>query len=202
MHDVDNDLLISLKSGDLAAFEKFYIEFHPKLFAFSRKFIDDSETAKDILQEVFFDFWTQRSVIDIKTSVQSYLFRMLHNRCLNHIRSRKIHEKYVDYSENKLKEAELAFYDYGLDNYTSIFFLEMQDILEKSIQSLPESCRQIFLLSRNEGLTSKEIANQLNISIRTVENQIYRSLKIIKEDLKDYLLLAPLIFSIVFHHNL
>ena len=201
MPDINIDLLAKLKSGDLVAFEKFYIEFHPKLFAFSRKFIDDIETAKDILQEVFFDFWEKRNVVDIRTSVQSYLFRMLHNRCLNYIRDQKIHQKYVDYTEVKLKEAELAFFDNDSENHTSIFFLEMETILEKSIQSLPESCRQIFHLSRKDGLTNKDIADQLHISLRTVENQIYRALKIIREDMKDYLPLLPFVLSVLFRHN-
>jgi RNA polymerase sigma-70 factor, ECF subfamily len=199
MPNVENDLMAKLKSGDLAAFKRFYIDHHPRLFAFSKKIIDDKETAKDILQEVFFEFWQQRNIIDIKVSVQSYLFKMLHNKCLNHLRTLKIHQKYVAHSEIKLKEAELAFFNNDTDGHTSIFFLELELLLEKSIASLPNSCRQIFLLSRKEGLGNKEVAERLNISVRTVENQIYRALKIIKEDLKDYLPLLPYIFAKLFH---
>jgi RNA polymerase sigma-70 factor (ECF subfamily) len=95
----------------------------------------------------------------------------------------------------KLKEAELLYFDQDMEVHKSIFFREIEEIYYSSLESLPESCREIFLLSRKEGLSNKEIAEKLDISVRTVENQIYRALKVLKTNLKDYLPLFPLLFS-------
>jgi RNA polymerase sigma-70 factor (ECF subfamily) len=116
---------------------------------------------------------------------------MIHNKCLNQVRDQKIHDRYTNYTELKLKEAEILFYDEDPESYKSIFFLEIEQIVKKSILDLPEGCREIIVLSRMEGLSNKEIAGKLAISVRTVENQIYRALKILKENLKEYLSLLP-----------
>jgi RNA polymerase sigma-70 factor (ECF subfamily) len=166
----------------------------PRLFAFSRKFIDDKEVARDIVQEIFFEFWENRFRTVIKSSLSAYLFKILHNKCLNYIRDSKVHGKYTSYVDLKLKEAELMFFDEDQGCYTSIFFKEIEEIFNSSVNSMPETCRQIFIMSRIDGLSNKEIADKLNISVRTVENQIYRALKTLKENLKDYLFLVPIFF--------
>ena len=183
----ENDLLLQIKQGSMDAFERLYFDMQPRMFAFSRKFIEDREVARDIIQEIFFEFWENRLVTDIKTSVNAYLFKVLHNKCLNHIRDSKVRGRYVSYVDIKLREAELLFFDEDQESYKSIFLKEIEEILNASIENLPEGCREVFILSRNQGLSNKEIADQLNISVRTVENQIYRALKILKTNLKDYL---------------
>ncbi|HEX3006369.1 MAG TPA: RNA polymerase sigma-70 factor [Bacteroidales bacterium] len=189
--DQEDDLLLKIKEGDLIAFEELYFNMQPRLYAFSRKFIDDSEMSRDIIQEIFFEFWVNRKTLLINSSLNAYLFRTLHNKCLNHIRSQKVHERYSSYVDIKLKEAELLYFDQDQEGYKSIFLKEIQEIVNTSMQSLPESCREIFLMSRLEGLSNKEIAEKLHLSTRTVENQIYRALKILKVNLKDYLLAFP-----------
>jgi RNA polymerase sigma-70 factor (ECF subfamily) len=189
-----DDLITQIQNGNATAFEKLYFNMQPRLFGFSRKFIDDSEVARDIIQEIFFEFWENRKIIIIKTSVNAYFFRILHNKCLNYIRNKKVQDKYVGYMDIKLKEAELLFFDQDQESYKSIFFKEIEDIYRISAENLPESCREIFVLSRRIGLSNKEIADQLSISVRTVENQIYRALKILKVKLKDYLCLLPILF--------
>lgn len=191
----ENDLFKRVQRGDIDAFEKLYVDMHPRLYAFSRKFIDDNELARDLVQEIFSDLWENRQLTSIKTSVSAYLFRMLHNRCLNYIRDKKVRDKYSSYMDIKLKEAELFFFDQDQESYKSIFFKEVEEIYKTSIQNLPEGCRQIFLLSRMHGLSNKEIAEKLDISVRTVENQIYRALKTLKENLKDYLVLFPFLLG-------
>lgn len=195
----ENDLLNQIRYGNINAFEKLYFNMQPRLYAYSRKFIDDRELSRDIVQEIFFEFWENRQTMIIKSSVKAYLFRTLHNKCLNYIRDQKIHEKYSSYVDIKLKEAELFFFDQNQEGYKSIFFEEVQEIFQASMQNLPESCREIFLLSRVKGFSNNEIATKLNISVRTVENQIYRALKTLKVNLKDYLPLFPLLFSRIFY---
>lgn len=191
----EGDLLLQIQNGDMNAFEELYFNMQPRLFAFSKKFIENNEIARDIVQEIFFEFWENRRTTTIKSSVNAYLFRTLHNKCLNYIRDLKVREKYSSYVDIKLKEAELFFFDQEQDSYKSIFFKEVQEIFNESMKNLPDSCREIFVLSRMKGLSNKEIADQLNISVRTVENQIYRALKVLKVSLKDYLPLLPFLFS-------
>ncbi len=192
----DNDLLLRIQQGSMSAFETLYFDMQPRLFAFSRKFIEDKEVARDIIQEIFFEFWEKRFVTEIKTSVNAYLFKILHNKCLNYIRNNKVQGRYVDFIDIKFKEAELLFFDQDQESYKSIFLKEIEEICKASIEHLPDNCREIFILSREYGLSNKEIADKLEISIRTVENQIYRALKILKTNLKDYLYFVSFFLNI------
>lgn len=195
----ENILFLQIQKGNLKAFETLYFDMQPRLFAFSRKFIDDIEICRDIVQEIFHELWENRQTTFIKTSVKAYLFRVLHNKCLNYIRDRKVEEKYVSFVDFKLKETELLFYNQDWEGYKSIFFQEVLQIFKKSMEELPEGCREVMLLSRVEGLSNKEIAEKLDISLRTVENQIYRALKILKVNLKDYLPLFLYFLSNMFN---
>jgi len=189
----ENDMLEQIKQGNMDAFKKLYFDLQPRLYAFSRKFIDNIEQAKDAVQDVFLEFWERRQAIDVQISVRSYLFAMIQNKCLNLIRTQKQLDRYNSYAEIKLKEAELYFYQDDQTAYKNIFFKEIENIFDKSVDELPDNQREIFVLSRQEGLSNKEIAEKLDISVRTVENHIYRSLKRLKENLKDFYMLMPLL---------
>jgi RNA polymerase sigma-70 factor (ECF subfamily) len=195
----ENILFLQIQKGNLKAFETLYFDMQPRLFAFSRKFIDDIEICRDIVQEIFHELWENRQTTLIKTSVKAYLFRVLHNKCLNHIRDKKVQDKYISYVDFKLKETELLFFNQDWEGYKSIFFQEVLQIFKKSMEELPEGCREVMLMSRVEGLSNKEIAEKLDISLRTVENQIYRALKILKVNLKDYLPLFLYLLSGIFN---
>lgn len=195
----ENILFLQIQKGNLKAFETLYFDMQPRLFAFSRKFIDDIEICSDIVQEIFHELWENRQTTFIKTSVKAYLFRVLHNKCLNHIRDKKVQDKYISYVDFKLKETELLFFNQDWEGYKSIFFQEVLQIFKRSMEELPEGCREVMLMSRVEGLSNKEIAEKLDISLRTVENQIYRALKILKVNLKDYLPLFLYFLSNMFN---
>lgn len=183
----EGEIIKKLKLGDIAIFEQLYKEMQPRLFAFARKFTSDSDSARDLVQEVFIDLWDRIADLQINSSVRSYLFSMVHNKCLNQIRSQKVHNKYTSYTEIKIKEAELFYFDANESVHSSIFMKDIQEILDKQISELPEGCREVFKMSRIEGLENKQIAEKLDLSVRTVENQIYRALKVLKESLSDYL---------------
>jgi RNA polymerase sigma-70 factor, ECF subfamily len=183
----EQDVITKIRAGDVDSFETIYLDLHPKLYAFCRKYVDDIELAKDIVQDVFFCFWEKRLFLQINTSVSAYLFQMLHNRCLNHLRNEKIKLRYRNSIKLKLKEIELNYFDELQESHVSIYFKDIEAILKKSIEALPDSCRSVFSMSRIEGIDNKTIAERLNISIRTVEHQNYRALKILKEQLRDYL---------------
>jgi RNA polymerase sigma-70 factor (ECF subfamily) len=198
MPKTEIEIFRSIQKGDITSFELLYMEMQPKMYAFSRKFIDNPEEARDVVQEVFSEFWERKTKLDIKSSLKSYLFSMLHNKCLNIIRDKKTHERYASYAELKIKEAELLHYNAAFESHSSIYLTDINTLLDKGIQDLPENCREIFILSRIKGLDNKQIADQLNLSIRTVENQIYRALKSLKENLADYLTIICLLLVTIF----
>lgn len=192
----EGEIIAKLKSGNIEVFEMLYKEMQPRLFAFARKFTNDPDSARDLVQEVFIDLWDKIADLQINSSVRAYLFSMVHNKCLNQIRSQKVHDKYASYTEIKLKESELFYFDANEAVHSSIFLKDIQQILDKGINQLPEGCREVFKMSRLEGLENKQIAEKLDLSVRTVENQIYRALRVLKESLSDYLMLFIAIFFI------
>jgi RNA polymerase sigma-70 factor (ECF subfamily) len=166
----------------------------PPLFAFCCKYVDDKELARDFVQECFIGLWENFGSVDL--SHESYLFTSVRNRCLSHIRSRKAYVEYEEFVKLRLREIE--FHPETPEPLTDLYLRELNEVLHNSIEKLPNKCRQIFRMSRYEGLKNQEIAERLNISVRTVETQIYNALKILKDDLKDYLpayLIIFLLFS-------
>ncbi|MBK8806884.1 MAG: RNA polymerase sigma-70 factor [Bacteroidales bacterium] len=121
----------------------------------------------------FIGLWEKRSSIDRIDSLKSYLYRSVHNRCLNHLRNSK---KFIDDSDAAFLE-----FDSGTDNLQAIEAIELEVLISKTILSLPEKCRKVFELSRFEGMKYSEIAQSLDISIKTVEIHISKALKILRE---------------------
>lgn len=179
----DNKIIELIKQGDIVAFNTLFKSVYLPLYIHCRKFIADPEEAKDILQNVFLRFWEKREEIDIHTSLNAYLYRAIQNECLNYLRSTRTIEtsQYESLGADKQEAVE------DNDPYSELSMLEIEAITEKTIEELPDQCKSIFKLSRVNGLKNQEIANKLDISVRTVETQIYRALKILKSRLKDYL---------------
>jgi RNA polymerase sigma-70 factor (ECF subfamily) len=175
---------------DVKEFERIFHRLQPRLYAYCCKYIDDTEQAKDIVQECFVNLWDNHA--EITVSYSSYLFRAVHNRCISHFRSLKIHTDYETSVKQKLKEIEIhPETPYPL---TELYLKEINELLQHCVEKLPEKCRLVFMMSRYQGMKSQEIADELGISIRTVDAQIYHALKIIKEELRDYLPLVVLLF--------
>lgn len=168
---------------DVKEFEWIFYRLQPRLYAYCCKYIDDSELAKDIVQECFVNLWDNR--IEITVSYESYLFRAVHNSCISYFRSLRIHSDYETSIRQKLKEMEI--YSETPYSLTELYMKEINELLQQCMEKLPEKCRIIFMMSRYQGMKNKEIAAELGISVRTVDAQIYHALKIIKEELKEYL---------------
>ncbi len=159
-------------------FEQLFRDYFPPLMAFARKILVDEDDAREVVHLVFINLWEKRNEIDLSTSLKPYLFTSVHNRSLNVIRDRK-----------KFSSGEVPEVAGEWDVSAQIESMELEGKIREVIDSLPEKCREIFEMNRFEGLKYGEIANKLDISIRTVENQISKALKILKEQLAKYLTL-------------
>jgi RNA polymerase sigma-70 factor (ECF subfamily) len=159
-------------------FEQLFRDFFPPLMAFARKILVDEDDARDVVQQVFINLWEKRSDLDLSTSLKSYLFTSVHHRSLNVIRDRK-----------KFSVGEVPEVAGEWDVSAQIESMELEGKIREAIDSLPEKCREIFEMNRFEGLKYGEIASKLGISIKTVENQMSKALKILREQLGKYLTL-------------
>jgi RNA polymerase sigma-70 factor, ECF subfamily len=174
-----------------AMFDDLFKQYSKSLFYYAAKFVEN-EVARDIVQDIFLKLWSEQA-IPVRQSLNALLFTMARNLCLQHLEKQKVRSKYLDASRLQLKEEELHYY---MDERTSLIEQEMEQKLKAVLDGLPDRCRQIFILSRFENKKNKEIAEELNISVKAVEKQITKALSTIREEMKDYL---PLLMFLSAH---
>ena len=161
---------------DHREFEELFRNYFTPLMAFSRRILGDEEDAREVVHQVFINLWEKRRELDLSTSLKSYLFTSVNNRSLNVIRDRK------KFSSEEVPERAGEW-----DVSTQMEAMELEEKIRAAIDTLPERCREIFELNRFEGLKYSEIATQLDISVKTVENQMTKALKLLREQLGKYL---------------
>ncbi len=174
----EKELYQRLKEGDERAFNTLFQKYYSSMCHFARQFLNDSEMAEETVQDMFVRIWEKRESLNIESSVKHYLFRSVRNQCLNQIQHQKIRKQYA----SMVKES--AHQDIDPDQY----YLEVDLLkrIEKSIDALPVKRQEIFRLSREQGMKYKEIAEELKISVKTVEAQMGLALKHLREDLKEF----------------
>ena len=181
MIEKESLLLEKIKSSDKTAFKKIFYDYHDSLFRFVLYKIQDADIAEDITQETFLRVWKTRLKLRPNKSFFSLIARISTNLCYDYFRHAEVrqrHETLIPKNHDKrMNQPEEDVLGEALEN-------EIQKIVDTE---LPEKCRQIFILSRIEKLSNNEISGVLGISVRTVENQIYRAIKILKNQLKNYL---------------
>jgi len=164
------------------AFESLFGQYSKPLFYYASKFVEE-ETARDIVQDLFVKLWVDKQ-ITIRKSLNGLLFTMVRNSCLQYLEKQKVRYKYLSTSRLAIQEEELRYY---MDEKTSLLEQEMERKLNEALNALPDRCRQVFTMSRFENKKNKEIAEELNISVKAVEKQITHALAILRNELKDYL---------------
>jgi RNA polymerase sigma-70 factor, ECF subfamily len=187
MHQLEKNILDQIRNGDQKAFETLFRSYFDQLLKYSREILKDHCAAEEIVEEIFIYFWENRMKISIDTSIKAYLFRMAYNRCINHLRHQKVHDRYrLFFMHHITSEAMIA--DYSFDYPLSgLINKEIENLVEKSIQKLPQQCREIFRLSRYEEMRNQKIADQLGLSVSTVKTQISRALVKLRKDLQEVL---------------
>ncbi|MBN1117772.1 MAG: RNA polymerase sigma-70 factor [Bacteroidales bacterium] len=167
-------------------FEELFREHFTGLCYFAQKYLGDLDSSKEIVHSVFIKIWESRNDFDWEKPAKSYLFTSVYNRSMNFIRDNKKFVSSDDAETGNLTVESSEFTD-------SMEISELEGKIKESILKLPEKCREIFELNRFEGKKYSEIAEKLGISIKTVENQMSKALKVLRTDLKDYLYIFILI---------
>lgn len=167
------------------AFEQLFKTHYKALHAYANTMLRDEDMAEEIVQQMFLKFWEKRELLGVQSSIKAYLYKCVHNDTLNYLKHQKIKTKYQDYASYSMNsENEPASHKVELT--------ELETRLQEALNELPEHCRTIFQMSRFEELKYREIADQLNISIKTVENQMGKALKILRLKLADFMVLLAL----------
>lgn len=169
-----------LSRGDETAFQETFEIYFKVLVLFATKFSLDKETAEDLVQDVFVKLYEQKDRLQFHSSLKAFLYQSVRNKCIDLIRSTKTREKHhVEIKAGTDVE--------GLNSEELMLQSELEEKIYHSIKQLPDQCQLIFSMNRFEGKKNQEIADELNISKRTVETQISKALKILREDIYPYL---------------
>jgi RNA polymerase sigma-70 factor (ECF subfamily) len=177
-------ILDRLRKDDQSALQELFDQCYLPVCTTIRRFVQDHGLVEDLAQEVFVRFWEKRHTLQINSSLNGYLRRMAINEALGHLRRKKVYIEELDPQTNQ-----------GLtpDVEKQLLHTELEDEIRAAIDNLPPRCRTVFKLSRFEELTYQEIADKMEISIKTVENQMGKALRVLREQLQKYLNLIVLI---------
>lgn len=177
LHQAENE---KLKNNDKKAYYLLFKKYYAELLFIAYKYLQNEDDAKDMVQATFIKFWENQSVIDVERPVKPFLFTIHIRNCLDFIKKRKLDTRPFD--------------PYGQNNFsqdgspeTELFSKELEYQILKAIEDLPPKCRQIFELSRFKGLKNQEIADHLNISVKTVESHITVALERLRANLSEFL---------------
>ena len=175
--------IADLKAGNIKVFEMLFKQWYEPLCRYAYSMLHNEEEAEDMVQKTFCKLWEQREKMEIHTSIKSYLYRMVHNACLNKIKQWQMqsehHEMIIYSSVTATNHVEQM-----------LVHKELHSQIELAIAELPERCREVFLLSRMQHLSYIQIAQKMQISPNTVETQIVKALKMLRVKLKDYLMVG------------
>lgn len=175
----NEEVIVSrLINKDKRAFELVFNQYYNIMVLYAARFMDTREEAEEIAQDVFVKFWEKCDSLSPDSSVKSYLYRSVHNSCLNAIKHEKVKDGYKQHVMNFL---ESTYQDHVEVNDPD----DIRARIHSEIDKLPPRCKEIFKLSRFEGLKYQEIADHLEISVKTVEVQMGKALKVLRDSLQD-----------------
>ncbi|NEU10158.1 RNA polymerase sigma-70 factor [Flavihumibacter sp. R14] len=191
------ELIATNKAGTVTgyddhAFEELFKAHFKALHSYASVMLYQDSHAEEIVQSMFVRLWEKRALLDVQISIKAYLYKCVHNDCLNYLKHHKIKTKYQDH-------AALTMNDQIENTSDKLVLGELQDRLQAALNELPEQCRTIFQMSRFEELKYREIAEALGISIKTVENQMGKALRILRVKLVDFL---PIILLFMHYKDL
>lgn len=187
MRPIDKRILEQLKTGDPKAFEYVFMQWYEPLVHFADEYITDLESARNIVQNIFMNLWEKHSWIDPESNLKAYLYLAARNACLSHIRHLQVEVCYYEKSMRNSENLQLNYEALEQMEIDQIDLCNLEKIIQETIDSLPERCREVFILSRYEDMKNKEIANKLDITVKAVEANITRALSRLRANTKEYM---------------
>jgi RNA polymerase sigma-70 factor (family 1) len=184
----DEMLLQSILKDDMNAFEEIYHRYWPRLYSMGYKRLKMREAAEELVQDIFSSLWINRHTT-IVYSLSSYLLTSMKYKVINYMRHEMVKQSFID---------QKTTWSSALDNSTEerVLLEDLQIALEREVNRLPVACQNVFRLSREENLTMKQVAHQLGISEKTVENQLGKAYKVLRTNLKHFTFLVTLILFV------
>ncbi|WP_343671094.1 RNA polymerase sigma-70 factor [Chitinophaga sp.] len=183
----DQQLLQLLAAGSQASYTVIYARYSEILFRHAYNMLEDRAEAEDVIQEVFLVLWTKRADVAGAKSLSAYLYTSVRNRILNHLTHQKVVDKYLDSIRNYMETG-----GYNADEL--LREKELAAVIEKEIGAMPPKMREIFLMSRDQQLSHKSIGELLNISDKTVKQQVYKAVKQLKGRVDNFFKVIPIFF--------
>lgn len=176
LKDDDNKLIRRIKNDEVNAFELLYDRYKKKIYSFSYRYLNNKPETEDLVQSVFINVWEHRKSLDETLSIKSYIYRSVINCIYNILKKRAIRSRFVEFELQKPERC-------SNQTYEMVYFHDLEKSIREIITTLPPQQQKVFDLSRNDCYSYEEIAQKLDISVRTVENQIYRAIKVIRKQL-------------------
>lgn len=186
----NTELLKLLKSGDMSAFDSIYGKYSRRLYSFVFRYVKQRTDTEEIVQEVFIKIWKSRDKINIYSSFESFLFTIAHNATVNLLKKRATEQKYIEHVKS------LQHIDETYELINEIHYNELKQKFQSLLNELSPRQKEIFQLSREEGLSHKEIAKKLGISVHTVKNHLVTTLAFLKSRLDNGLIISGLFISL------
>lgn len=187
----DSDLTRQIKSGEKQAYQILFERYAPKIYYFALPYLKSNADSEELVQDVFLKVWEKREFLDSNQNIKAFIFKIAINTIYDFIRRKNIENAFQEFSKANNR-------DNSNNTWDTVIFEEMQARINILIAQMPEQRRKIFRLSKNKGCSNEEIAQQLNLSKRTVENQLYRALSFLKEQLKNESVIALLFFYLFY----
>jgi len=186
----NTELVKLLKKDDMKAFDIIYKKYSRRLYGFVFRYIKQEADTEEIVQDVFIKIWKSRDKINVYTSFESFLFTIAHNATVNLLKKRAIEQKYVEH----VKSIQYIEESYELTD--EIHYKELKQKFQGVFNELSPRQKEIFQLSREDGLSNKEIAEKLGISVQTVKNHLVTTLSFLKSKLNNGMLISSLFISL------
>ncbi|MDR1381379.1 MAG: RNA polymerase sigma-70 factor [Tannerella sp.] len=187
----DKNFSARIVQGDREAFDELFRLFYNRLFRFAQGYLNDECKAEDIVQDAFLMLWERHDTLRPDSHVPAWLLTVVRNRILNHVeRMKRQVESEQIYARRVVRDCELSISSLSACDPEQMFGHEVEQIIRRAIDALPEKTREIILMSRFDDMSNREIADKLNLSVKSVEYHITQALKKLRLELKDYIMFA------------
>lgn len=194
---IEKKTLERLKEGDSKAFETVFKIWYEPMVNFADEYIADTESAKNIVQNIFMRLWEKHHLVDPDSNLKSYIYMATRNACLSHLRHQSVERAFFEKAKKNSEDLQLNYEALHELDIEKIDFSKLEKLIQDTIEALPERCREVFLMSRYEELKNREIAEKLDITLKAVEANITRALTKLRENTREYI--PELVFFLIFN---